>query len=93
MNALLLFIGLRRRGIYMPSAGWSTFFVQLIGACLVLSGAMHWCAISYDWIGLRHEPLARILLLGSCLVLFATLYFGMLWLMGFKYAYFKRRTK
>jgi putative peptidoglycan lipid II flippase len=26
-------------------------------------------------------------------VLFAALYFGMLWLMGFKYAYFKRRVK
>ncbi|WP_028220172.1 murein biosynthesis integral membrane protein MurJ [Paraburkholderia oxyphila] len=93
MNALLLFIGLRRRGIYMPSSGWATFFVQLLGACLVLSGAMHWCAISYDWIGLHREPLARIALLAACLVLFATLYFGMLWLMGFKYAYFKRRAK
>ncbi|WP_321913803.1 MULTISPECIES: murein biosynthesis integral membrane protein MurJ [unclassified Paraburkholderia] len=93
MNALLLFIGLRRRGIYMPSSGWTTFFVQLFGACLVLAGAMHWCAISYDWIALRHEPLARIALLGACLVLFAALYFGMLWLMGFKYAYFKRRAK
>ncbi|MEK6296461.1 MAG: lipid II flippase MurJ, partial [Paraburkholderia tropica] len=93
MNALLLFIGLRRRGIYMPSSGWTTFFVQLLGACLVLAGAMHWCSISYDWIGLRHEPLARIALLAACLVLFAALYFGMLWLMGFKYAYFKRRTK
>jgi putative peptidoglycan lipid II flippase len=93
MNALLLFIGLRRRGIYMPSAGWATFFVQLLGACLVLAGTMHWFSISYDWIGLRHTPLARIALLGACLVLFATLYFGMLWLMGFKYAYFKRRAK
>ena len=93
MNALLLFIGLRRRGIYMPSSGWATFFVQLLGACLVLAGAMHWCSISYDWIGLRHEPLARIALLAACLVLFAALYFGMLWLMGFKYAYFKRRAK
>ncbi|MBV8260863.1 MAG: murein biosynthesis integral membrane protein MurJ, partial [Paraburkholderia sp.] len=93
MNALLLFLGLRRRGIYMPSSGWTTFFVQLLGACLVLAGAMRWCAISYDWIGLRHAPLARIALLGACLVLFAALYFGMLWLMGFKYAYFKRRAK
>ncbi|MFX1673128.1 murein biosynthesis integral membrane protein MurJ [Paraburkholderia sp. A2WS-5] len=93
INALLLFIGLRRRGIYMPSSGWTRFFVQLLGACLVLSGAMHWCAISYDWIGLHHEPLARMALLAACLVLFATLYFGMLWLMGFKYAYFKRRAK
>lgn len=93
MNALLLFIGLRRRGIYMPSAGWAKFFVQLLGACLVLAGTMHWFSNNYDWIGLRHQPFARIALLGACLVLFAALYFGMLWLMGFKYAYFKRRAK
>ncbi|WP_296658824.1 murein biosynthesis integral membrane protein MurJ [Paraburkholderia sp.] len=93
INALLLFIGLRRRGIYTPSSGWAKFFVQLLGACLVLAGAMHWSANAYDWIGLRHAPLARIALLGACLVLFAALYFGMLWLMGFKYAYFKRRAK
>ena len=93
MNALLLFIGLRRRGIYMPSSGWLVFFVQMIGACLVLAGVMHWFAISFDWIGLHAQPLARIVLLAVCLVLFAALYFGMLWLMGFKYAYFKRRVK
>jgi putative peptidoglycan lipid II flippase len=93
MNALLLFIGLRRRGIYMPSSGWLVFFVQMIGACLVLAGVMHWFAISFDWIGLHAQPLARIVLLAACLVLFAALYFGMLWLMGFKYAYFRRRVK
>ena len=93
VNALLLFIGLRRRGIYMPSGGWLVFFVQMIGACLVLAGVMHWFSISFDWIGLHAQPLARIVLLAACLVLFAALYFGMLWLMGFKYAYFRRRAK
>jgi putative peptidoglycan lipid II flippase len=93
MNAMLLFIGLRRRGIYTPSSGWLVFFVQMIGACLVLAGVMHRFAISFDWIGLHAQPLARIVLLAACLVLFAALYFGMLWLMGFKYAYFRRRVK
>ncbi|GAB7521173.1 murein biosynthesis integral membrane protein MurJ [Paraburkholderia sp. 2C] len=93
INALFLFIGLRRRGIYMPSAGWTRFFVQLLGACLVLAGVMRWLAASFDWIGMHSEPLMRIVLLGACLVLFAALYFGMLWLMGFKYAYFRRRVK
>ncbi|GAB6847787.1 murein biosynthesis integral membrane protein MurJ [Paraburkholderia sp. A1RI_3L] len=93
MNALLLFIGLRRRGIYSPLPGWTAFFVQLLGACLVLAGTMHWFAINFDWIGMHRQPFMRIALLGACLVLFAALYFGMLWLMGFKYAYFKRRAK
>ncbi len=93
MNALLLFIGLRRRRIYAPSAGWTLFFVQLIGACFVLAGAMRWFAANFDWIGMHERPLERIALLAACLVLFAALYFGMLWLMGFKYAYFRRRVK
>ena len=59
----------------------------------VLAGVMHWFSISFDWIGLHTQPLARIVLLAACLVLFAALYFGMLWLMGFKYAYFRRRVK
>jgi putative peptidoglycan lipid II flippase len=90
---MLLFIGLRMRGIYHPSAGWARFFVQLLGACLVLSGVMHWVSSNFDWIGLRSAPLERIMLLGASLVIFAALYFGMLSVMGFKYAYFKRRTQ
>jgi len=93
MNALLLFIGLRRRGIYKPSPGWTLFFVQLVSACLVLAGVMHWCSLHYDWIALRHHPLIRLLLLGAWLAAFGVLYFGMLWAMGFKYAYFRKRTK
>lgn len=91
-NAMLLFIGLRKRGIYEPSPGWTRFFVQLVGACLVLAGMMHWVSINFDWIGMRATPFARIALLGASLVLFAALYFGMLSAMGFKYAYFRRRT-
>ena len=92
VNATLLFIGLRKRGIYQPSAGWARFFVQLLGACLVLAGVMHWVAGNFDWIGMRATPLERIVLLGASLVVFGALYFGMLSAMGFKYAYFRRRT-
>ncbi|WP_050454121.1 murein biosynthesis integral membrane protein MurJ [Candidatus Burkholderia verschuerenii] len=91
-NAALLYIGLRRRKIYQPSPGWARFFVQLLGACLVLAGVMHWVSQNFDWIGMRATPVARIALLGASLVVFAALYFGMLSAMGFKYAYFKRRT-
>jgi putative peptidoglycan lipid II flippase len=92
VNAALLFIGLRKRGIYQPSAGWARFFAQLLGACLVLAGVMHWVAGNFDWIGMRAAPLERIVLLGASLVVFGALYFGMLFAMGFKYAYFRRRT-
>ncbi|KMQ80624.1 putative peptidoglycan lipid II flippase MurJ [Candidatus Burkholderia pumila] len=91
-NATLLYFGLRRRKIYTPSAGWLRFIVRLTGACLVLAGVMHWVAINFDWIGMNSAPFMRISLMGASLVVFAALYFSMLSAMGFKYAYFKRRT-
>jgi putative peptidoglycan lipid II flippase len=47
---------------------------------------------SFDWVGLRHTPFMRLSLLGASLVAVAALYFVMLWAMGFKYAFFKRRV-
>ncbi|MEA3116750.1 MAG: putative peptidoglycan lipid flippase [Paraburkholderia sp.] len=93
VNAALLYAGLRRRGIFTPAGGWALFLTQLAGASLVLAGAMHWCAVNFDWIGLHARPFSRIALLAACIVVFAALYFSMLWLMGFKYAYFRRRAK
>ncbi|WP_338910961.1 murein biosynthesis integral membrane protein MurJ [Mycetohabitans rhizoxinica] len=93
VNALLLFAGLRRRSIYVPSAGWGLFFVQLAGACLVLAGVMRWFNQSFDWVALGLHSGMRIAALGATLILFAALYFAMLFLMGFKYAYFRRRVK
>ena len=92
LNGLLLYIGLVRRGIYMPSAGWGKFLLQLLGACLVIAGVLLWLRQSFDWVGLRHTPVVRLGLLGSSLVAIGGLYFGMLWAMGFKYTFFRRRV-
>lgn len=93
LNSLLLFVGLRRRGIFHPSPGWLRFAAQLTGASFVLAGVMRWAAVSFDWTAMRAVPLERMALMLACLIVFAALYFGMLALMGFKYAYFRRRTK
>ncbi len=92
LNAVLLFIGLRMRGLYTPSPGWLKFFVQLLGACLVLAGVMMWFAQTFDWVGLGSTPMLRLALLGASLIVFAALYFAILMLMGFKYSYFRRRV-
>jgi len=93
LNATLLFIGLRTRGLYKPSPGWMKFFVQLLGACLVLAGVMLWFAQSFDWVALGQTPFKRLMLLLASLVVFAALYFAILMAMGFKYTYFRRRVK
>ncbi len=92
VNALLLFLGLRRRGFYTPARGWLLFLAQLLTAVLLLAGMLLWFARTFDWVGLGATPLLRIALLGSCLVLAAVVYFGTLWLMGLRYSAFKRRA-
>lgn len=93
MNAALLFAGLYKRGIYRPAAGWRLFFVQLLAACLILAGVLLWFTQSFDWVALGTRPLARIALLGASLVLCAVVYFGALFLMGFNFSFFRRRTQ
>lgn len=93
MNAALLFAGLYKRGIYRPAAGWRLFFVQLLAACLILAGVLLWFTQSFDWVALGARPLARIALLGASLVLCAVVYFGALFLMGFNFSFFRRRTR
>ncbi|VVE44936.1 Lipid II flippase MurJ [Pandoraea iniqua] len=92
MNAALLFAGLYKRGIYRPAPGWRLFFVQLLAACLILAGVLLWFTQSFDWVALGARPLARIALLGASLVLCAVVYFGALFLMGFNFSFFRRRT-
>lgn len=93
LNALLLFVGLRRRGIYRPSPGWLKFCIQLLGACLVFASVMSWFATTFDWVALgQQQPAMRLLLLAATLLLGALVYFGLLFAMGFRYTDFRRRA-
>ncbi|EHP43307.1 hypothetical protein OR16_09129 [Cupriavidus basilensis OR16] len=92
VNALLLFLGLRKRGFYSPAKGWWLFLAQLLTAVTLLAGMLLWFARNFDWVALGATPLLRIALLASCLVLAAVVYFGTLWLMGLRYSAFKRRA-
>ena len=90
LNALCLFIGLRRRQIYVPRPGWGLFLVRLTGALLVLAGASLWIAGHFDWIALRAHPLMRIGALVLVMLVCALAYFGPLFAMGFRLREFKR---
>lgn len=90
VNALWLYIGLRRRGIYQPKAGWLLFLVKLLGALCLLAGFSLWAASYFDWIALQATPFYRMLILGIIMVLCGIVYFGALALMGFRLRDFKR---
>lgn len=61
INALLLYIGLRRRQVYTPQPGWWTFLARLLAGLLIMAGLMLWVGGDIDWtspaLGIWHRAL------------------------------------
>lgn len=92
VNAICLYLGLRRRGIYTPQAGWSMFLIKLAGALFLLAGVALWAASYFDWTGMQATPLYRAGILAGVMTLCGVVYFGALFAMGFRLRDFKRIT-
>ncbi len=93
LNALLLFIGLRKRGIYKAQPGWLAFFLKLVIASCAL-GAVAWFAqAQFDWTGLHAHAWLRAGLLFAIIGMAAVVYFALLFVLGFRFADFKRRSR
>jgi putative peptidoglycan lipid II flippase len=90
INAFFLYWGLRRRGIYVASAGWGLFTVRLAGALFLLAGMALWSAGHFDWLALRAHPLQRVAALAAVMIACGATYFGALLAMGFRFKDFKR---
>ena len=91
-NALLLLIGLTRRGIYAAQPGWPGFVARVVAATAVLGGGLAWAAQAVDWIALAAQPALRIALLAGALITAAVLYFGALALLGVSARQFVRKA-
>lgn len=90
LNALFLYRGLRRRGIYTPKDGWSLFYARLTGALFLLAGVALWSAAQFDWMGMKAHPLLRIGALFLVMAICGATYFGALLAMGFRFRDFRR---
>lgn len=90
LNALLLYRGLRRRGIYTPKDGWGLFFARLTGALFLLAGVALWSAAQFDWMDMKAHPLLRIGALFLVMAVCGATYFGALLAMGFRFRDFRR---
>jgi putative peptidoglycan lipid II flippase len=83
-NAGLLYLGLRRRGIYVPKAGWGAFLLKLVIALAALAVLLWFAGREIDWIGLHARWWLRAGLLAAVIAAAMTVYFGLLWLLGFR---------
>jgi putative peptidoglycan lipid II flippase len=90
LNAILLFIGLRLRGIYKPLPGWGVFLARLTGALMLMAGVALWGAARFDWIGMQSQPFYRIGALMLVMSAAAVVYFGALLASGFRFGDFRR---
>ncbi|AXA91817.1 murein biosynthesis integral membrane protein MurJ [Massilia sp. YMA4] len=93
LNALFLFIGLRKRGIYVPSPGWGKFFVKLVVAVAAMGVTGWFAAQQFDWLALRATPLLRAGALAGVIAVCGLVYFGLLVLLGFRVRDFRRTGK
>ena len=92
INAVWLFIGLRRGGWYRPAPGWAGFAARIVVAMALMSAWLFAAATQIDWLGLAGRNAARAGLLALCLVVAATVYLGMLFVMGVRPRDFSRRA-
>jgi putative peptidoglycan lipid II flippase len=89
VNAVWLFVGLRRLGVYTPAPGWRGFSARVLGACAALGGLLWWAARHIDW--LHTTGVARAGLLAAVLAGAALLYFTVLLAVGLRPRQFMHR--
>jgi putative peptidoglycan lipid II flippase len=93
LNAVFLYTGLRRRGIFVPHSGWIGFFGKLLAAVVVM-GLVAWvCQNQVDWAAMHAHPWLRMGALMAIIGASAAAYFAVLFGLGFRLGDFKRRAK
>jgi len=90
LNALALLIGLRRKRIYQPAAGWGRFALQQTVALAVMAIPLWWATHGIDWLGLQGSPFLRIGTLALILAGAGTLYLAALAATGLRPSHFRR---
>lgn len=82
-NATLLYIGLRRRGVYQPLSGWARTLSQTAVATAAMALVLAWPATQMDaWIDA--SVWARAVGLTGCVATGMAVYFAVLWGLGWR---------
>ena len=82
-NALALYAGLVRRGVYRRQPGWRSFVLRLAVALCVLAALLAWAQQFIDWTALERTPWLRAALLAALIAGAAAAYFASLRILGF----------
>ena len=91
INAGMLYVLLRRAGIYQAQPGWGAFVLKLALAVYVM-GAVIWIAAGASSQWLAAGASQRVGWLTGIVVLGAGVYFAVLWVLGFRLRDFNARS-
>ncbi|MES2565033.1 MAG: murein biosynthesis integral membrane protein MurJ [Pseudomonadota bacterium] len=91
LNASLLFVLLRRKGIFKPQPGWGKFVLKL-GIAVTLMGLAIGFAAGDAARWLSWGAMQRLTWLTGIVVLGAAVYFSTLWILGFRLRDFSQRA-
>ena len=82
-NALLLYLGLRREGVFIAEPGWKIFLARVAGATILMSALLLW-AVGEPSSWLIYSTMDRIYRLLIWVPLAALVYFVVLYLGGLR---------
>ena len=82
LNAGWLLRGLKKRGSYIPRAGWRPFMLKVAVALAAMGVLLGLVSEYFDWGAMQSQPWLRIGLVLGMVVGGALLYFGLLMAMG-----------
>lgn len=82
LNAVILYAGLRRRGLYKPLSGWAIYLFKVSLAALGMAVALYFMNVRFNWIELAQEPLMRAAWVAAVVSGAAVVYFGLLACLG-----------
>jgi putative peptidoglycan lipid II flippase len=91
INALWLWWGLRRAGVYLAQPGWPVFALKVLLATAAMTAWLVWGAQQFSWTAEAASEGARVAWLALCMAVAAALYFGLLALMGLRVRQFVRQ--
>jgi putative peptidoglycan lipid II flippase len=92
VNALALFVGLKRRGLYRPESGWIPFLVRVVIALAALAAALWWLQRPLDWTAMQATPWQRAAWLAVVIGAGGAVYFAVLAGLGFRPRDFRHRA-
>ena len=92
INAVWLFIGLKRGGWYRPMPGWGRFALKAVFATLAMSALLAVASADIDWLGMTGRDGLRVTWMAASLGGAALIYFGVLLALGMRPRDFSRRA-